>query len=550
MRSTSAAAGPHGPGRRVRGAALALTCVLASACAPDCGPGGDPARQNIILITVDTLRADYLGAYGSSTVRTPALDRLASEGAVFETCYAQTNVTVPSHLTIFTSLPLPDHGVLGNGRPLPRSVRTLAHVFAEAGYRTAAVVSAHHLGPEFAVGHALGTLDHYEAPRRLSEPATAAETNRHLFGWIRSTCTQPFYAWVHYWDPHMPYAPPPPFDDQYYDDDPYDARHTSMEAAIQPWHHYERRPLRPLLAAHRDELRRLQDELQVSWTTLRTLILERGDLSRFAGDPQAAVRLRARLDRLAEDLRANLPLQPGLAAWLTDVRDLRFPRARYAGEVSYVDAAIGELRAELERLAIADRTIILVTGDHGESLGEHGIYFGHAGLYEPSLRVPLVIWGPGRVAQGRHAEMVSGLDVAPTVLGLAGLPVPATMQGRDLLRDAPPEIEIVSVANHGRQIMLRDGRWKLIRTLEGFYYVDAFAPQAGDRELYDLSADPAERVNLVSSEPETVARLDAKVDAWLAVQSTNGTRRERLQGRAAPLSREQREGLRALGYVE
>jgi arylsulfatase A-like enzyme len=124
------------------------------------------------------------------------------------------------------------------------------------------------------------------------------------------------------------------------------------------------------------------------------------------------------------------------------------------------------------------------------------------------------------------------------------------MQGRDLLRAALSETEIVSVANHGRQIMLRDGRWKLIRTLEGFYYVDAFAPQAGDRELYDLSADPAEQVNLVSSQPETVARLDAKVDAWLAVQSTNGSRRERLQGRAAPLSREQREGLRALGYVE
>jgi arylsulfatase A-like enzyme len=533
-----------------RGTALALTCIVAWACAPDCEPAGSPARQNVVLITVDTLRADYLGAYGSSTVRTPALDRLAAEGTVFESCYAQTNVTVPSHLTIFTSLPLPDHGVLGNGRPLPRSVVTLPQVFAEAGYRTAAVVSANHLGPEFAVGHALGTLDHYEAPRRLSEPASAAETNRHLFGWIRSACKQPFYVWVHYWDPHMPYAPPPPFDGQYYDDDPYDARHTSMEAAIQPWHHYERRPLRPLLAAHRDELRRLQDELKVSWATLRTLILERGDLSQFADDPRAAARLRARLDRLAEELRANLPLQPGLAAWLTNVRDLRFPRARYAGEVSYVDAAIGELRAELERLAIADHTIILVTGDHGESLGEHGIYFGHAGLYEASLRVPLVVWGPGRVAQGRRGELVSSLDVAPTLLGLAGLPVPPTMQGRDLLADSLPEIEIVSVANHGRQIMLRDGRWKLIRTLEGFYYVDAFAPRAGDRELYDLWADPAERVNLVSGEPETTARLDAKVDAWLAVRSTNGSRQDRLRGTAVGLSREQQEGLRALGYVE
>jgi arylsulfatase A-like enzyme len=146
--------------------------------------------------------------------------------------------------------------------------------------------------------------------------------------------------------------------------------------------------------------------------------------------------------------------------------------------------------------------------------------------------------------------LVSSLDVAPTVLGLAGLPVPSTMQGRDLFGDSPAASEIVSVANHGRQIMLRDGRWKLIRTLEGFYYVDAFAPRAGDRELYDLRADPAERVNLVESEPEIAARLDAKIEAWLAVQSSNGSRRERLHGRATGLSREQREGLRALGYVE
>jgi arylsulfatase A-like enzyme len=349
----------------------------------------------------------------------------------------------------------------------------------------------------------------------------------------------------------MPYAPPPPFDGQYYDDDPYAARHTSMEGAMQqPWHHYERRRLRPLLAARRDELQRLQDELKVDWAKLRTLILERPDLSEFTADPRAAAQLRARLDGLAEELRRNLPLQPDLAAWLTNVRDLRFPRARYAGEVSYVDAAIGELRAELERLGLADRTIIVVTGDHGESLGEHGIYFGHAGLYEPSLRVPLVIWGPGRVPQRRHDDPVSSLDVAPTVLGLAGLPVPSTMQGRDLFGDAPAAIEIISVANHGRQIMLRDGRWKLIRTLEGFYYVDAFAPRAGDRELYDLLADPAERVNLAGSRPEIAARLDAKVEAWLAVQSNNGSRRERLHGRPAGLSREQREGLRALGYVE
>jgi arylsulfatase A-like enzyme len=541
---------------RLRSSAVGLLflffCVEQSACTPDCRPASGETRANVILVTVDTLRADHIGAYGNPHIQTPALDQLASEGAVFETCYAQSNVTVPSHLTILSSLSTMDHGVLGNGGPLPDPVLTLPQIFADAGYRTAAIVSAKHLGPEFAVGSSLTALDYYHAPRRLSEPAAADETNTHLFRWMGSSCAEPFFIWVHYWDPHMPYAPPGDFDRMYYDGDPYDERHTSMHGVTQAWHHYERRPLGALLETHRDEVQALQDTLDVDRTTLKELILERQDLARYTSDPGEAAALRARLDGLAQLIRANLPLQPGLAAWLTQVRDLKFPQAQYAGEVSYVDQAVGALRAELERLGIADRTIVIITGDHGESLGEHGIYFGHAGMYDTTLRVPLLMWAPGRIGVGRHSDIVSGLDVAPTILHLAGLPLPPTMQGRNVFADPDPgaEATVVSVANHGRQIMMREGRWKLVRTLESFYYVDGFAPRAGDIELYDLQVDPHELVNLATRRADIVARLGTQLDSWLAERTTNGRPGRGSGGGTPRLSREQRDGLRALGYVE
>src|SRR5206468_8311189 len=105
----------------------------------------------------------------------------------------------------------------------------------------------------------------------------------------------------------------------------------------------------------------------------------------------------------------------------------------YAGEVSYVDEQIGRLRRGLEDLGLTGRTILVVTADHGESLGEHGIYFDHFGLHDPNLRVPLIVWAPGRVPAARRSDTVRGLDVAPTILRLANLPVPPAMHGSDLL---------------------------------------------------------------------------------------------------------------------
>ena len=261
------------------------------------------------------------------------------------------------------------------------------------------------------------------------------------------------------------------------------------------------------------------------------------------GTQEEDLALRRRLAFLRQAVRKDLPLNPHVADWLTGVRDVDFPRARYAGEVSYVDQQIGRVRAELERLGLAERTILVITADHGESLGEHGVYFDHNGLYEPNLRVPLIVWAPGRISSSRRLDLVGGLDVAPTILGLAGMEIPAAMQGRDLFANDTREKPLFAESDYRRQIMIQDGQWKLIRTLVSFYYVDAFAPTSGTVELYDLSSDQGERNNVANNYPQITRDLTARLDTWNAAQTAQVPARPTVQPEAI-------EGLRALGYLE
>jgi arylsulfatase A-like enzyme len=249
----------------------------------------------------------------------------------------------------------------------------------------------------------------------------------------------------------------------------------------------------------------------------------------------------ARLDALAAHLRARAPLKPGVADWLAGVRDVGFPRARYAGEVSYVDHALGALRTLLETRGLGGRTVVLVTADHGEGLGEHDVWFTHYGLHEPMLRVPLVIWAPGRVPAARHDAPARGLDVAPTLLRLAGLAVPGSMQGRDLLADGAAE-PVVAEAEDGRQVAIVDGRWKLIRTLQRFHLVDGFARDAGAVELYDLVDDPGELRDRAGERPELVHALATRLEPFARAHAA--------PARGAAPAPELAAQLRALGYVE
>jgi hypothetical protein len=262
---------------------------------------------------------------------------------------------------------------------------------------------------------------------------------------------------------------------------------------------------------------------------VRRLVLYPIGLERWAAGPEAEGALRARLGALADFVRRDLPYRRHVAGWLTGVRDLSFPLAEYAGEVSYVDAALGALRAELDRLGLAERTVLVVTADHGESLGEHGIWFDHFGLSDTVLHVPLFVWAPGRVVPARRPEAVRSLDIAPTVLRLAGLPVPPAMRGRDLFAPGEPA-PVVADGARGTQAMLRVGRWKLVRTLESFFYVDAFAREVGPDELFDLETDPGEGEDAAAREPTRLRALAA--EARRVARGGAGRRGGRGAGRA------------------
>src|SRR5262245_29506372 len=165
--------------RRRRRSALAATLLLATAagCRPDCAPATNAAAAPIVLlVTVDTLRADHLGCYGNARVRTPNLDRLAAEGLRFTRAYAAANATLPSHTSMFTSLAMARHGVSSNESARADALDTVQARFRAAGFRTAAFVSAYHVGPRMAFGSLLAGLEQFDAPRRVSEPRLAEDT--------------------------------------------------------------------------------------------------------------------------------------------------------------------------------------------------------------------------------------------------------------------------------------------------------------------------------------------------------------------------------------
>ncbi len=282
-------------------------------------PEGPPS---ILLISIDTTRADRLGCYGRQPSPTPHIDRWAAEGVVFESALTPIPVTLPAHTTLMTGTLPWRHGVRDNGvYRVPSDVPTLAESFAEAGYDTAAVVGAAVLDRQYGLDRGFGSYDDVKtaggglaiAERRARQVTDAALARA-------QSLRPPFVLFVHYFDPHAAYDPPPPF------------------------------------------------------------------AARYRSEP-------------------------------------------YVGEIASVDAEIGRLRESLEAKGLLENTVVVVTSDHGEGLGEHGEATHGVFLYQSTLHVPLVIRAPGWPRGHRVAGTVSLADVAPTLLDLAGLRVSMARTG-------------------------------------------------------------------------------------------------------------------------
>lgn len=435
-----------------------------------------PERPNLVLVSVDTLRADALGAYGGP-VPTPAFDGLAAAGVLFEQAIAPAPETAASHATLFTADEVQRHGVTRNGARLDDGLVTLAEVFRAAGYRTAAFVSSFVLDPRFGWSQGFETYD--ATFPRAGETVhnrtgfwgrhefdgfdrRAPATNDAALAWLRDA-PEPFLLFVHYFDPHAPNAP--------------------GRAAL--------RAVPTAFAQRRAE----------RWIGL-------------LGDTHGG-----------------------------GVAELRELIRAYHAEVVVTDAALGGLLAALDARGLAGRTIVAVTADHGEGLGQHGLLDHAAHLYEEQLRVPLLMRWPGRLAAGARVRATLGLvDLAPTLAQLAGLQMPEAVDGRShaaaLRAGREPESRpVIARRRHyprrfggqlGTKFSVRTERWKYIRATDD------------PDELYDLERDPEELDDVWRPDAPAVRELGALLDAHLAAHPR--------VDRAPELDADERRALEALGY--
>jgi choline-sulfatase len=360
---------------------------------------------NIVLVTIDTLRADHLPSYGYDKVETPALDRLAREGAVFEKVFAQTPLTPPSHASIFTGTYPTVHKVRNTGGfVLPSSSITLASILQQQGWDTAAFIGASVLKKAFGFNQGFAVYDD-TMPRSAQKGVTdeperrATEVVDRALAWLNAQSGKPYFVWLHVYDPHKPYSAPEPFRSKY-------------------------------------------------------------------------------------------------------------KQNSYDGEIAYTDHELGRFFAAVDQKSPADRTLTIVTADHGESLGDHGEYTHGVFLYDSTLHIPLLMKGAGVPAGARVKQQVRTIDVLPTVLAIAGGRAPAASQGVSFLpalsgKPVPETSSYIETLypkmNMGWAELrgVRTDRWKYVR-----------APKP---ELYDLAQDPAETNNVVERYPKEYRALDQQL---------------------------------------
>lgn len=363
---------------------LGLVQVLEREPPPDVPASTGP---NVLLVTLDTTRADHTSAYGYERDTTPALAALADQGTRFDAAYAPMAVTGPSHTTLLTGTGTWSHGTLLNGIPMPPERRSLAESLQDQGWSTGAFVSAYVLEGRYGFRRGFGTYDddferveglqHTRVGRlkaaliRRFKPDQVLErrgdrTVDEALAW-RETQSQPWFLWVHLFDAHGPYEPPEPYASAWYSGDPRDPAHDSMD----------------------------------------------------------------QVDNVA----------PYLIPHLRGITDVDWVIAQYDGEIAYADAQLARLLDGVD----LTQTLVIVSGDHGESLGEGGVWFNHGDdLFDAATRVPLVVAGPGIPAGQVVSTPVELGDVAPTVYGALGLQAPASVEGRSLLGAARSEARMLA----------------------------------------------------------------------------------------------------------
>lgn len=420
-------------------ALLIATLVVAALLDVSCRTSERKAEiERVVLISIDTCRADYLSCYGYKHQTTPNIDALAAEGILFENVVTPAPLTLPAHSSMLTGTTPLYHGVHNNlDNRLGSSNVTLAELLKPKGFTTAAIISAFVLDAKFGLNQGFDDYqDRFEEPHELPGAVNerkGGETTRLALQWLTDHRDQRFFLFLHYFDPHADYAPPEPY------------------------------------------------------------------ASRFADSP-------------------------------------------YAGEVAYTDHCIGQVIEHLKKLELYDSTLIIITGDHGEMLDEHGESEHGYFIYESAIKVPLVFKLPGKREAKRIEEYVGLVDITPTICDLLSVQPPEHVEGISLapyLFGRTPEgsgralyCESLTATRYGANSLLGlvEGSWKYIHTTRS--------------ELYDLRSDPAEAKNRVDSEPERARAMRKQLRQRLEARKLSNDDDSESALVAGDIQR-----LQALGYV-
>ncbi len=459
--------------------------------------GTDTERPNVIVISLDTLRADRLGAYGSSRNLAPELDRLAAAGTLFERAYSQYPNTLGSHATMFTGRYPTEHGVGPGSLPkIADSHQTLAEVFTEHGYYTAAFTENAYVGSGF--GYDKGFQRYSDGPDRAPSGRFPGEA-RVTFGagarWLERRPAAPFLLFLHTYEVHTPYTPS----------------------------------------------RELVDEMTERFNPGYEVASDvYGVNGKYSHEP---------LKEIAYN-RGKLKLRP------TDIRQIE---VLYDSEVRVLDEQVGILFERLRELELLESTYIVLTSDHGDAFNEHR-FLGHGEqLNTETMHVPLVFLAPGRVEAARRiAEPVGLIDIAPTLAELAGIHgaydgVQGVSLANVVLGKSDPEPRPVFSELDARMAsceVQESGAFKrcpyaavALRDTE-YTYIESAAE--GTRELYDVATDPGELHDLSADLPQVVERYAAEVARFRAGLATPPSPEDAVRA----VDRATEDNLRALGYIE
>lgn len=429
--------------------------------------------QNIVLVTVDTLRADNLRCYGYPVSTSPNVDALAAMGVLYENCMAHASSTCPALASILTGIYPSETGVICNAWPVHRSMETIARKLKDEGYRTAAFVSNFNLRPRMGFNIGFDVYDARFNEKETNRPGyverTAVKTTDAALEWLDRMALRddkPFFMWIHYQDPHGPYTPP--------------------ESLIPESDHYDA------------------------------------------------------FDRTLDVRKDNQGLD-GIPAYqvLDDRRDDRFYRKRYDGEIVYFDKHFARLYRHMDDAGLFEKTAMIFTADHGESMGEHGYWYCHEqDLYNELIHVPLIITAPG-LAPGRCESRVCHMDLFPTMLALSGETGLSGYRGKNLLdlpalaEDRPIYSETFNLETETAYRSMIMGPWKLVRS------PDASLPPL----LFNLDEDPDEMNNLFDAQADKANEMIALLKAHEKIARSGKKTKSIL------VTPQEKQILNALGYA-